>query len=132
MVVSTEFLREIDVIVGPRGHRRWPDDLKAQIVAETLVEGATVNAVAHRHDIRPNHLSQWRRMAREGQLILPAIYHEAEFAPVVVHEDVDVPAPATLIKDSVDVIWGKVSVRLDAETPARRIAEIAHALNGKS
>jgi len=28
------------MVVGPRRHRRWPDAVKAQIVAETLVEGA--------------------------------------------------------------------------------------------
>ena len=43
-----EFLSE--VIVGPRGQRRWPDEVKARIVAETLEPGATMNEVARRYD----------------------------------------------------------------------------------
>lgn len=48
---STEFLTDIDEIVGPRGNRRWPDEVKARIVAEMLVEGATVSEVARRYEM---------------------------------------------------------------------------------
>lgn len=124
---STEFLTDIDTIVGPRGHRRWPDALKARIVAETLVEGATVRDVAARYDVRANHLSLWRRLAREGKLVLPALPEpEPAFAPMVVEELTDRTVDdrsATL-----EIVCGDVVVRLDAETSAARIAKIVRAL----
>ncbi len=63
----TAFLSNIDMVAGQRGHRRWTDAVKAQVVAETLVEGASVGTVAQRYDMRPNHLLEWRRMARVAQ-----------------------------------------------------------------
>jgi len=115
-----EVLIESGVVIRPRGHRRWLDELKAEIVAETLVEGATVNAVARQYDMCPNHLSEWRRMAREGKLVLPAVPEEAEFAPLVVCEE----TPSTSLPSSgtLEVIRGAVTVRLDVATPAGRIA----------
>ncbi len=71
MDTPSEFLSKFGVVIGPRGKRHWPYALKAQIVAETLEPGATVNEVARRYDMRPNHLSAWRRMARDGKLVLP-------------------------------------------------------------
>jgi transposase len=128
---STEFLSNIDLVVGPRGHRRWPDAVKAQIVAETLIEGASVGAAARRYDMRANHLSEWRRMAREGKLVLPAVSAEPSFAALVVREDVEA-TPDPDPPSPLDLICGAVTVRLDAGTSAVRIAEIARALNTSS
>jgi transposase len=62
--------RRIEVYAGS-GRRRWPDELKAQIVVESLVPGAVVTHVAQRHGCRPQQVWDWRRMARGGELVLP-------------------------------------------------------------
>ncbi|WP_299842912.1 transposase [uncultured Jannaschia sp.] len=71
------------------GHRRWPDEVKAQAVAETLWAGATVKDVAARFGVQPNQLSAWRRQAKNGDLVLPVPEDdalEAVFAPLVVRD----------------------------------------------
>ncbi|MBD9524707.1 transposase [Ensifer sp. ENS02] len=69
---------------GREVHRQWPDDVKAQIVSESLRPGAMVNEVAERQGLKPNHLSTWRTMARRGKLVLPAPEDAVEFAAVIV------------------------------------------------
>ncbi|MFV2034575.1 MAG: transposase [Halocynthiibacter sp.] len=123
---AIEFLT--DEGMGVSRCRRWPEEVKARIVAETLVEGATVNAVARRHGMRPNHLSEWRRMAREGKLVLPNL-DGVTFEPVAIEEPVvrlsDLPATDA---GTMDLLKGEVTIRLAADTPAIGIAEIVAAL----
>lgn len=120
-----EEICRMEVMVGPSGKRRWSDEYKGQVVAETLVPGVTVNEVARRHDLRPNHLSSWRRLAKEGKLPVPDLAG-AEFAPVVI-EPID-PEPRTAVASQVEIACGDIVVRLDAATPAVRVAEIVRAL----
>ena len=125
-----EFLSLVDVIGGVKGRRRWPDELKARIVAETLDPGARVASVAWRYDLRPNHLSDWRRMAREGRLVLAAADAGVEFAPLVVRADGRGVAEASGAR--LEVVMDRVTVRLDAAEPAGRLAAIVSALNAVS
>ncbi|KHA54140.1 Mobile element protein [Sulfitobacter geojensis] len=102
--------------------------MKARIVAETLIEGETVNAVAKRYELIPSTVSDWRRMARQGKLVLP-ILDGMDFVPVEVETPASVAQPVPTASSSMlDVIKGDVTVRLDAATPAARIGEIARAL----
>ncbi len=130
METTNEFLTLLGVEVSQTGHRRWPDQVKARIVAETLLPGASVNDVARKYDLRPNHLSAWRRMAKDGELVLPAPEAEAEFAPLVVF-DVEPPQPVEEpdpVTSMIEIMAGSVSLRLDGDTPAGRIADIVRAL----
>jgi transposase len=72
MADGSGLVGRIEVVEPRRGNRRWPDDVKARIVAESFQPGVRVVDVARRHDIVPHQLSEWRRMAREGELVLPA------------------------------------------------------------
>ena len=69
MEATNEFLTRIPR--GSDGKRRWPLELKARIVAETLIEGAAGDAVAKRYELISSNVSDWRRMARMGKLVLP-------------------------------------------------------------
>ena len=110
------------------GKRNWPSELKARIVAETLIEGETVNAVAKRYELIPSTVSDWRRMARQGKLVLPNL-DGMDFVPVEIETPASVAQPLPVTSSgTIDVIKHDVTVRLDAATPAVRIAEIARAL----
>ena len=72
----------IEVYAGV-GRKRWPDEVKAEIVAESFRPGAVVAEVARRHGCRPQQVHDWRRMARLGQLALPATADTLLFVPLV-------------------------------------------------
>ncbi len=44
-----------------KGNKRWPEEVKRRIVEETWVPGASVSAVARRHDVNANQLFAWRK-----------------------------------------------------------------------
>ncbi|WP_456388980.1 transposase [Profundibacter sp.] len=127
MGATNEFLARI-----PRssdGKRRWPLELKARIVAETLIEGATVNGVAKRYNLIASTVSDWRRMARTGKLVLPNL-DGMDFVPVLIEERklLEVVPTPPINLTSVELLKGEVTIRLAADTPATRIAEIVAAL----
>ncbi len=127
MVATSELLTRIPH--RPDGKRNWPIELKARIVAETLVKGVTVEGVAKRYKLKPSRISGWRRMARDGELVLPNL-DGMDFVPVQI--EVSRPPDPAIAQSgqsaTLDVIKGDVTVRLDAETPPERIAQIAAAL----
>jgi transposase len=105
--------QRLEVYAGA-GPRRWPDDLKAQIVAERFVPGAVVNRFARRHGCRTQQVHDCRAQARNGELILPAAAETSMLVPLVADEGApDPPASATA---SITVDIAEFSVRISPVT----------------
>ena len=121
---SMEAVGFVELLAAPAAKRRWSDEAKGRMVAETLVPGVSVNEVALRHGVKANHLSSWRTLARQGKLVVPEVAGAEFAAPVATTQAVDMPV-ATV---SIDLVIGPVTVRLNAATPAARIAELVLAL----
>ena len=86
---------------GPGRRRRWSDDDKARIIAETAQPGAVVTEVARRWQVSPQQVFDWRRQARKA-LAAATAPAEPAFVPIVVEtpvpsspEPVAAPAHAT-------------------------------------
>lgn len=142
MVVQNELHLSYDVageiVYDSLGRRRWPDEFKGRLVAQSFLPGVSVREIAERVGVRPNHLSYWRRLAREGKLVLPDL-EGAQFVPVSVEEEPPVPAvaeprPAPAVPEpspsanAVELVKGDVTIRLGGDAAAARIAEIASLL----
>jgi transposase len=83
--------RRIEVLTGPGRRRKWSDDGKARIVAETSEPGAVVSQVARRWQVSPQQVFDWRRRARKA---LAAAAAEPAFVPIVAETPAPLPEPA--------------------------------------
>jgi transposase len=74
-----------------RRHRAWPESLKREIVAASLVPGASVSRMARRYDVNANQVFAWRRRY-QGVAAKPT---KLRLLPVTVMPDqLDESAPA--------------------------------------
>ena len=119
--------------------RRWSTEQKAQIVRESFWPGNRVSEVAQRYGLNRKQLSAWRTLARKGKLVLPSstgpegepvvVACEPEPEPAFATLEVDpAPEPARGSVGSVSIEARGVTVRLDGDIGAGRIAEIASVL----
>ena len=118
-----------------RSRRRWSAEDKARIVRESFRSGKRVEDVAVRYGVSRKQLSAWRSLARRGkltmasstepELVVDGSGREPAFATVEVDP---APEPDRGSLGSVSIEARGVTVRLEGDIGAGRIAEIASAL----
>jgi transposase len=127
-------VRRLEVFTGAGRRRKWSDEDKARIVAETVAGGESVCAVARRHGLSPQQLFGWRRQLREAAA-QDSEAEELQFVPAVVDVRASAPAQrkAPRCKSEPDV--GMIEVEVDGVTiragrgaDANTIAAIVQAL----
>jgi transposase-like protein len=87
----------------------------------------TLADVARRHGLRPQHLSTWRRLARQGKLVLP-VDDGPIFATLMLEEAASASSSCRPHAASIELEVGDVTVRLPVDSAVDRIASIAAAL----
>ena len=112
--------RRIEVITGVGRRRRWTDEEKAWIVAESLDPATSVSAVARRYGLHPSQLFVWRQ-----RLAAPVVRGAPGFVPVVVAGDD--PAPAGTA-GRIEI--GPAVVRVGADVDAAALRRVLEAVRG--
>ena len=115
--------RRFEVITGVGRRRRWTDEEKAWIVAESLDPTTTVSAVARRYGLHASRLFVWRQ-----RLATPAACEAPGFVPVLMAED---GAPPSEVAGRIEIALGLAVVRVGADVDAaalRRVLEVVRDL----
>jgi len=82
-----------------RRHRLWPEALKREIVAASLVPGASVSVVARRYDVNTNLIFTWRKRFGETSQVSRA----PQLVPVMVVPDPPVATPPATPADMIEI-----------------------------
>ncbi len=107
--------------------RHWSDEEKGRIVAEAIAPGAVVADVARRHDLVPQHLSNWIKAAKDGRFALPADAMPS-FVPVVVESAQGNKAAHERRAVFIEVVIGVIKVRLPSGANPRDVETVLRAV----
>jgi transposase len=125
---DTEIIRRRAEVTGVVRRRRWSAEEKGRVVAEAIAPGAVIADVARRHDLAPQHLSNWIRAAKDGRFALPADGMPA-FVPVVLMASKQPSKAARECRfTSIEIRIGAIMVRVPSGAEARDIEAVLRAV----
>ena len=100
--------------------RRYGEPLKAQVLAECEVPGASVAKVAMAHGLNANVVHRWRQLAREGAQA--TVTGPSEFVPVAIAAPTQLPAPSCR---DIEVELRRGAVTMQVLWPSSTVADFA-------
>lgn len=103
-----------------RTPRDWPDAEKARLIAETMLPGANVSAIARAEGLDPSQLYGWRRKALASGSVVP-LSKEA-------NERVSFARVETVASSPVEIVMGDVVVRVAGDIEPDHLAKILRAV----
>ncbi len=119
---KADSFRRVEVITGVGRRRRWTDEEKAWIVAESLDPASTVSAVARRYGLHASQLFVWRQ-----QLAASAARDAPGFVPVLVTDEGIAPAGPG---GRIEIALGSAVVRVGADVDAAALRRVLEAVRG--
>jgi transposase len=118
----------VEIRTGVIRRRRWTDEEKGRIVAEAILPDAVIADVARRHDLAPQHLSNWIRAAKDGRFALPA-ESDVAFVPVIAAGDLRIDkAPTPEQAAPIDIAVGAFVIRVLNGADARTLEAVMRAV----
>ena len=103
-----------------RPPRDWSDDVKARLVAETLVPGANVSAIARSAGVDPSQLYGWRRKALSSGAVTPL--------PEVTGSEVRFARVEPVASPVVEIVIGDILVRATNDVAPEHLAKVLRAV----
>lgn len=113
---------------GRGNRRRWPLELKREIVEATLVAGASVSVVARAYDVNANQVFSWRRKYQRG--LLEAAARRQALLPVRITDEARATGYRTRSAGWIEVEMARGRVHLEGAPDPHTLRLVLEQLRG--
>ena len=125
-------MSDVDTSGVKRRNKRSPEALKREIVAATLVPGASVSVVARQYDVNANQVFSWRRRFHKMRQPSPPAPSTPGLVPVTITPgpgDAAASMPAATISEMIEIeVCGDYRIRVGSSFDGRALKRILDVL----
>jgi len=125
-------MSDMDTSGAKRRHKRWPEVLKREIVAATLVPGASVSVVARQYDVNANQVFSWRRRYLDEPATPSPSPSTPGLVPVTITrepEDEGAAVPTPVASETIEIdVAGNYRVRVGSRFDPRALRRVLDVL----